>query len=546
MTTRTAIYIRVSTQRQAEEGDSLESQLEDARNFIRLKRWGKTPDELVFEEAGRSGKTLEGRPAMQAALAAAGSFDRLLVWKMSRFARNARDTLNLIYEFQAQGVEVVFVKDMLDTGNPNHKMIITILAAVAQMEVENIGQQSTRGQESAAQKGRWVGGPAPFGYDVHHCPTKGHCDDNKRLEINEEQATVIRSMVGMIVDGQSTTDVQRHLNADGTPTPSDWKRAPGKRRAHTWKSEEVRRSLEKTSLKGEIYWGKTKHGKRYPVKAEPIISPTDWDELQRVLKLGKLLSGHDRTTKAVLSGIVCCSCGGLLTRVGRRHGTYRYRCNNHVDGRCDWEDSPGRPKYWDGPKLEQEAWELVMGLLHSEDVIEDQARQVLGLQEDDGFDQERYDKLTATHDQLIEARRLVQADAYQARAAGKDFDDRLIEVFDERLAPVVAEIELMDVTKESKVESLALLEAWMDSAAAVAALEDLTDPQSRRQLLVDLNVRLRILSGSERDDQQRSVSEAAKVPLLSGLKGYEVGWLWFAQSEPACLLEGPSRFTFSI
>jgi len=92
--------------------------------------------------------------------------DYVLVFKLSRFGRNAKDILNSLTYIQRYGVNLICKEDGLDSSTAMGKMMITILGAVAEMERENILTQTMLGHEEKAKQGGWNGGFAPFGYTL--------------------------------------------------------------------------------------------------------------------------------------------------------------------------------------------------------------------------------------------------------------------------------------------------------------------------------------------------------------------------------------------
>ncbi len=108
-------------------------------------------------EEGKSGKSIEGRTAFQSMLDGIkkGTLqtDYVLVYKLSRFGRNAKDVLNSLEFIMQYGVDLMCVEDGLDSSTSMGKMMITILGAVAELERENIIAQSLLGREEKAKSG---------------------------------------------------------------------------------------------------------------------------------------------------------------------------------------------------------------------------------------------------------------------------------------------------------------------------------------------------------------------------------------------------------
>lgn len=106
----------------------------------------------------------------------------VLVFKLSRFGRNAADVLNSLQRMQDFGVNLICVEDGIDSSKDSGKLMISVLSAVAEIERENILVQTMEGRKQKAREGKWNGGFAPYGYDLV----------NGELKITEEEAEVIR------------------------------------------------------------------------------------------------------------------------------------------------------------------------------------------------------------------------------------------------------------------------------------------------------------------------------------------------------------------
>ena len=152
------LYIRVSTKLQVEKGESI-----DAQRF-ELTRYAENHDMRVLGEyvdAGFSGKNVQGRPQFRQKMddiikAQPGKRPAyVLVFKLSRFGRNAADTYNSLQTLQDYGVELCCVKDGIDSGTSMGKAMLSIAAVFAEMERDNIRTQTMSGREEKARKGYW-------------------------------------------------------------------------------------------------------------------------------------------------------------------------------------------------------------------------------------------------------------------------------------------------------------------------------------------------------------------------------------------------------
>lgn len=151
-----------------------------------------------YVDAVFSGKNVQGRPQfrqMMDDIIKAQPSKRpayVLVFKLSRFGRNAADTWNSLQTLQDYGVELCCVKDGIDFGTSMGKAMLSIAAVFAEMERDNIRTPTMSGREEKARKGYWNGGQAPFGYRLVDKGNK--C---KELEVDEDEAKVVRQIFKM-------------------------------------------------------------------------------------------------------------------------------------------------------------------------------------------------------------------------------------------------------------------------------------------------------------------------------------------------------------
>ena len=132
---RVAIYVRVSTEEQAEHGYSIDAQLETLRNYCNMQ--GKV---IVKEYADRgvSGKSIKGRYEQQLLDAKEKMFDEVLVWKISRMARNVLDLLQMTKELERYQVSFRSFSENLETQTPTGRFSLQMMGAVGELERNTI------------------------------------------------------------------------------------------------------------------------------------------------------------------------------------------------------------------------------------------------------------------------------------------------------------------------------------------------------------------------------------------------------------------------
>ena len=123
-----------------------------------------------YEDAGKSGKSIEGRIAFNQMLedikCGKDDISFVMVFKLSRFGRNAADVLSTLQIMQDFGVNLICVEDGIDSSKDAGKLMISVLSAVAEIERENIRVQTMEGRIQKAREGKWNGGFAPYGYKL--------------------------------------------------------------------------------------------------------------------------------------------------------------------------------------------------------------------------------------------------------------------------------------------------------------------------------------------------------------------------------------------
>ena len=199
------IYVRVSTEMQVD-GYSLDGQ----RNI--LKRYAEREGMIIvdtYEDAGKSGKSIEGRPAFQKMISDIENglaIDYILVYKLSRFGRNTTDVLNSLELIQSYDINLISVEDGIDSSQSSGKLLISLLSSVSEIERENIIEQTMNGRREKARQGGWNGGFAPYGYDLV----------DGKLVIEEEEAIIVRKIFDLYVNtNYGIEKIAKELNLQG-------------------------------------------------------------------------------------------------------------------------------------------------------------------------------------------------------------------------------------------------------------------------------------------------------------------------------------------
>ena len=281
----------------------------------------------------------------------------VLVFKLSRFGRNAADVLSTLQVMQDFGVNLICVEDGIDSSKDAGKLMISVLSAVAEIERENIRVQTMEGRIQKAREGKWNGGFAPYGYSLE----KG------QLFINEEEAEAIH----VIFDQYVHTDIGANGLAKYLENHGIRKIPRQNGKNPLFDAALIRRILKNPVYCGKIAYGRRRmekvHGTRNEYKLveqddyllvdglhEEIVSEELWHEAQvKLLAQAKKYEkvNHSKNNKIhLLSGIVKCPvCGaGMYGNKSIKHksdGTkykdfFYYGCKHRTMTRghkCDYK-----------------------------------------------------------------------------------------------------------------------------------------------------------------------------------------------------------------
>ncbi len=204
--TKTVAYLRVSTDKQADKGVSLEAQRAKVQSYAQL--YDLELVEIVVD-AGASAKTLD-RPELQRALKMlkAGQSEALLVVKLDRLTRSVVHLGELVERYFAAGKwALLSVGEQIDTRSAAGRLVLNVLASVSQWEREAVGERTSAAMQYKASVGEYTGGRIPFGYRL--------ADDGEHLEPDPIEQSVASTAKQLRAAGLSLQAVSRQLSAQG-------------------------------------------------------------------------------------------------------------------------------------------------------------------------------------------------------------------------------------------------------------------------------------------------------------------------------------------
>jgi site-specific DNA recombinase len=226
---RVGLYLRVSTEAQAEDGNGLEAQRAALLARCEREHW---TDLHEYVDAGISGKSTN-RPEFQRMMsdARAGAIHVVVAAKLDRIARNTVDFLQTADELQKVGCRLVMLEPDIDYGTPTGQVMATMFAAFAQWERTLIGARVMSGKTEQAKTGEFNGSPIPFGYTAD-------------WQIVESEAVIVRRIFSEFLAGKTFKAIAKGLNAEGITT----------RRGAHWQHPQVKHIVRNGTYAGLRQW----------------------------------------------------------------------------------------------------------------------------------------------------------------------------------------------------------------------------------------------------------------------------------------------------
>ena len=336
-----AIYCRVSTKEQAEEGYSLEAQ-EDLCRSVCINMGISEESIKIYKDEGISGKSIEGREQLKRLLndIEDGIITLVCVWKLNRLSRSMVDTAMMLEKMREKGVKIKALDQPIDLETSFGRLSVNLTASIAQYERENIAENVKIGMRVRAKNGEWNGG-AVIGYD--NKKEKG----KSGLVINQQEASLVRKIFNMFLEGKGYRTIASILNAQGYRTKGNKGREKKK-----FSGDAI-----KYILTNSLYIGKVSFNKRVGRKIvervefsgihEAIIDKDIWEKVQRLIKEKKGQPSRVMNGKALLTGKMKCPYCGASMVIGtsvykRKDGTKSkyifYKCSQKTakgDNACD-------------------------------------------------------------------------------------------------------------------------------------------------------------------------------------------------------------------
>lgn len=329
--TRVAAYCRVSTN-SADQLHSYDRQVSYYTDYIKSKTEWQLVE--IFADEGITGTRSEKRTEFQRMikLCKMGEIDLIITKAVSRFARNVKETLEIVRELKKYGVAVRFEKEGIDTLNIGDEMLLNTFSAIAQEESISISQNVRMGNRNRMAVGEFIVSNAAYGFRYV----------NQKLEIYEPEAKIVKDIFNMYLSGKSTHTIAEMLNRRGVPTKTGGR----------WERCGIKYILRNEKYIGDCLYQKTYHTSTFPFRQKVNYGEEDqyyvtgshtgfiprdvFDKVGEIMAQRGTLTREDLPTeKYIFSKIMHCSeCGAIFMR-RKRKDHINWVCANHQKDK-DW------------------------------------------------------------------------------------------------------------------------------------------------------------------------------------------------------------------
>ncbi|MEI6500158.1 MAG: recombinase family protein [Armatimonadota bacterium] len=450
---RAAVYTRVSTTEQRDEGISL--QMQRRRCEERATAEGYAVE--FFEDGGFTVSNVK-RPALQEMLARLSEFDGLYIWKMDRLSRSWKDTADLMRAFASAKVRLVSVSENMDISTAMGEAMAAMAAVFANLFLGILRENIIAALDEKAREGKHHGGSQLFGYRRPKDPATRKAI---RLEPDPVEAPILQELFRRYGAGDSLSQLTQWLN----DTPETKHR--------NWKATSVNKVLRCRTYLGEIVW----RDEVIPGVHEAILDRDLWQTVQDRLDENSRI--HPSARKHSLSTLFRCGvCGSAMSIVGSK-GHRGYRCMDRLQLPSDKRHES---TFIVDAKAEGLAWKAVAYFIDEEAIME-------------GYRRRGGTEATAARKALLERRgELEKAMAYNLAAARAGAID--VALLARENAPLQAALQKVDqgLTEALRVEEAITKLQAITPPEFVAAMQS-TDLEVQRRFLMRFFQRIEVHLG---------------------------------------------------
>jgi len=313
---RCAIYTRKSSEEGLEQNfNSLHAQRQACEAFIKSQAGeGWRLVKTAYDDGGFSGATMQ-RPALSALLAHVKELriDVVVVYKVDRLTRSLADFAKIVEIFDTHGVSFVAVTQQFNTTTSMGRLTLNVLLSFAQFEREVTGERIRDKIAASKQKGMWMGGAPPLGYDLR----------DRRLVVNRAEAETVRLIFRLYIELKTLRRVREELDRRSIISKQWVSRGSIRHGGYRFG-----RGALYHLLANPIYVGEIRHKTAsYPGQHEAIVERATWQRAQEMLSK-KAAHPRGRTVSkgaGLLMGKLFDESGEPLYSCGAKKGARRYR-----------------------------------------------------------------------------------------------------------------------------------------------------------------------------------------------------------------------------
>lgn len=376
------MYCRVSSEIQKERA-SIETQRQFATQYC-CAQGIEVVD--VFADDGVSGTIpLSERPEGARMLfgAKAKRFNVLLIFRLDRLARSTMDILRTVEILKESEVVIRSLTEPFETETATGKFLLSMLASVAELERDGIADRTRAGMERHAREGRWLGGRAPFGYQII----------DRKLAIYPEQSEIVKDIFRWYLSGDRVRAITARLNTRGVKHPSDWTKPTSR----IWYEATVcgvlhgrcyvgewqwRKRTDRKKVRGKTTFKVTPPEQRILVQIPALVSTEDFDHVQETMKANFVFASRNSKYPYLLRALIRCGeCGRRYVGLGSgrpRWYKHYYRCSSHVSaaGRVPCAGKAIRADHVDAA-----VWEHCIGFINNPGATLEELRAAMSFQQ---------------------------------------------------------------------------------------------------------------------------------------------------------------------
>ena len=294
------------------------SQLRALKDYARANGYSVAREYVDEAESGRVADRPQFREMIEEGSQPKAPFEVILVWKFSRFTRKREHAVAFKSTLRRKGIRVVSITEHAE-DNATGRLLEGIIESVDEFYSENLAQDVTRGMREAASQGFFMGPKAPFGYRKVY--VQDGAKKRPKLEPDPPADAVVKRIFDLALQGKSTLDITRTLNAEGVASP----------RSKQWLKSAVHNMLTNEAYTGAVVWGTKAKDGAPPVRVEKaftaLVLKSKFRQVARLLRSRAPKSVHPRRASSpyLLSGLVKCkNCRSALSGQDTKSGRFAY------------------------------------------------------------------------------------------------------------------------------------------------------------------------------------------------------------------------------